>query len=93
MEPWPDYVPRWWSRRRRLNRWVAAEPRRVFACFVGVPAGGALATVAELLAGSQFWWLLAAMTVLVVLQAVVYAPRAYRAMRERDRDGASDERV
>jgi hypothetical protein len=84
MEPKPDYVPRLWLL-WGPDRWMASEPRRVLAWFIVAPVLGVIAAVALLLIGSGAWFVAAAGSVAVILQAIVYAPRARRAMRERRR--------
>ena len=82
----PNYVPSTWSGRYSFNRWLAERPQRVLGWFVGAtlfafgliawavtdPHGyfdGALAIPGLIGAG------------LLVVQAIVYIPRALRAMR------------
>jgi hypothetical protein len=84
MEPRPDYVPRLWIL-WGPDRWMASDPRRVLAWFIVAPVLGLLGSVALLLAGSAALWVAGPWSVALILQAIVYVPRARRAMGERRR--------
>ena len=69
-----------------INRSFQRDPRRVLIWFVVVPIVGIAAATALIAAGSPRGYLLAIATAVLVAQAIVYAPRAYRAVRD-GRDG------
>jgi Flp pilus assembly protein TadB len=79
----PDYVPRTWTQ-GRMNRAFQADPRRVVAWFIVVPALAVLLAAGLLATGSWLGLVPAIAAVALLGQAAVYLPRALRASR-RDR--------
>jgi hypothetical protein len=83
----PDYVPPTWTR-GPLNRRFWTDPTRVFAWLVVTPFGFLAVALLNLLVGSTvIGVLLAVGTVVAGIQAVIYAPRALRAVRANKRAG------
>ena len=83
----PDYIPAVW-RGGRLNRWLGQSPRRVFFWFLTAPPIAAvLAAYLFFVAKTGAIFALAG-TVVLLWQAVVYAPRAWRAWRRESERGS-----
>lgn len=77
----PDWVPSIWTR-GRFNRWFGSSPLRMMIWFAFAPIIGATAALGSALAGSWMWAVaLAVVTVVLVGQACIYAPRAWKAFR------------
>jgi hypothetical protein len=78
----PDYVPRLWTQ-GPVNRRFQSSPRRVLVWLVVVAVFGIVLTTALFAAGPQgrFPYVMGVATVIGVLNALIYGPRAYRAMR------------
>ena len=65
----------------RVNRMFWRSPGRMILWLIVLPFLAAVVTVNQERSGDWLWWLLAAFTIFVVLQSVVYLPRAWRAYR------------
>jgi Flp pilus assembly protein TadB len=79
----PGYVPRTWTQ-GRMNRAFQADPRRVVAWFIVVPALAVVLAVVLLATGSRLGVIPAIAAIALLWQSAVYLPRALRASR-RDR--------
>jgi hypothetical protein len=81
----PDYVPRMWTR-GRLNRHFWESPTRVFAWLLVAPFGFVLVAALNLIVGATVVGVIVLLCAAVSIgQAVIYAPRALRAVRAQER--------
>lgn len=81
----PDYVPRTWTR-GPLNRHFWSNPTRVFAWLVVTPFGFVVVALLNFLAGGTVVGVLLLLGAgISAIQAAIYAPRALRAVRARER--------
>lgn len=79
----PDYIPPFWKD-SRLNRPLERDPRLVIAWFVVLPLVSLLVGVLFLSAGEVLIaGLVLGAGVVLVLQGLVYVPRAARAARSK----------
>ena len=81
----PDYVPLSWTR-GPLNRRFWRNPTRVFVWLVVLPFCLAAVAAFKLTTGATVMGaLILLFTVISIVQAVIYAPRALRAARAHER--------
>ena len=76
----PDYVPRTWTR-WRINRWFMAKPQRALGWYIAVSAVAVMLIIGALLDDSLRLRIAAVAGVAALVQAAIYAPRAWRAWR------------
>lgn len=81
----PDFIPWMWSRGRR-NRLLWSRPDKVLRWFIyAVPGAALFALLGWLDEDPGFGYFMLAGASVIWLQALVYAPRAWRASRRRER--------